>query len=716
MKSTKNTVLAILLICLLGAGLFACAGKKKPEPEPTPVLTATEAPTPVVTEAPRPTEEPTPEPTEEPTPTPEPIRTARDSFEASGFSGGYVSNFECLDWTNTEILMVGGRLIVLCKSYGITVQLLSIDPDTREVISLDLSEEYNFGYLVKVSDDLFALCKVIETRDYDGYGYDYDDYEYKVSNTAYQIYDSNLCMIRGFQGNSSYETPFFGSDQENLWYYDYSVLKLMKCNYITGEKTAVENDVFSRGADISSVQNGDYIFCSHWNDSDMLDDLVIYDTVEEKILLNNTGDQFYFIENHDRTKCAVICRGKRKAITIYDCSGKDLLDSEGMYAHEPVSSINISNSGEIEKVLIDWERGYVITRIFSSRQFKGFYSLCCYSMETGKLVADYDIADPDNYEVFDFVMDEEDGLVYCVCKSENSSELTVFAWDYANDDAADTRGIYQKSCVVPDFIEKKRAEFEAKHGFVLYLGSEVFASDYDYRLVLCTDWDTVSETIDVLDEVLANYPEDFFEQIRTGSIKTLAIYLCNGFIKVSDYSADNAIALATYFGYEQALALDVNYRYCLERTIVHEISHWIDSKISRAGELGICTDYEDEWLTYQPSDFSYKYSYTSGKTIWKYISGYGDEVYFTDDYCQTYPGEDRARSFEYLMYPDTTTYMESPYIRAKLRYYFSVIRQVFDDTDWPEETSWEEKLRLAEEGQIETEEENRAEVGSDGEG
>ena len=299
-------------------------------------------------------------------------------------------------------------------------------------------------------------------------------------------------------------------------------------------------------------------------------------------------------------------------------------------------------------------------------------------------------------------LDKDEKILYILSRDKLKGKIYINAWDYLADDADDTETVFRKASYIPEEIDAKRRAFEEKHRFSMYLGSEVFSNDFSYKLKIANDWEKVSQTIDVLDEVLDLYPEGFFDQMKQGDTKTLAVYICAGFDKVYDYDIDTAIAVATSFGHERALAVDVNYDYCLERTIVHEISHWIDKQIESAEAMGKTGGdfFINEWLEHQPSDFSYHYDYNNGKPVWKYIYA-GDHIedsYFIDDYAQTYPGEDKARLFEYLMYPDDyVDYMEAPHIREKLHVYFNRIRRIFDTTTWPEETAWEQKLREADE-------------------
>ena len=70
-----------------------------------------------------------------------------------------------------------------------------------------------------------------------------------------------------------------------------------------------------------------------------------------------------------------------------------------------------------------------------------------------------------------------------------------------------------------------------------------------------------------------------------------------------------------------------------------------------------------------------------------------NSVYFVDSYAKTYITEDLARLMEYDMidpYAGTYDYMKSDKIQAKLNYFYSCIRSVWDTSGWPSKTSWEE--------------------------
>ncbi len=448
--------------------------------------------------------------------------------------------------------------------------------------------------------------------------------------------------------------------------------------------------------------SGGYLTILTWDEYDGVDSAMLMDKETGEIVATSDFSGINIYSNPDGDGCIVTGSNPYPTIRYYKTAAENLYKTGTASLNEPDTNIEITSASEIYTPVIDWKNNCIITKIYSYSGSDWYYSLTCYDLETGKRISGYDV--PSFGAGFGGVMqpDKKEDVVYILTCDSLKGKIYVNAWDYLADDADDTGEVFRKASYIPEEVDAKRREFEKKHNFSMYLGSEVFSNEFSYKLSIATDWQKVSETIDAIDEVLDIYPEGFFDQMKQGDTKTLAVYICAGFGKVYDYDIDTAIAVATAFGHERALAVDYNYQYCLQQTIVHEISHWIDKQIDKAEEMGKTGDdlFIDEWLEYQPSDFTYHYDYNNGKPVYKYIfsSDNIENAYFIDDYAQTYPGEDKARLFEYLMYPDDySDYMQAPHIREKLHVYFNRIRRVFDTSTWPEETAWEQKLREADE-------------------
>ena len=210
------------------------------------------------------------------------------------------------------------------------------------------------------------------------------------------------------------------------------------------------------------------------------------------------------------------------------------------------------------------------------------------------------------------------------------------------------------------------------------------------------------QTLCMFDEVVSGcYPAGILEQIKYEDIKTLGLYLCAGFNKKESYGIDTAVALAGEDSYERFMSLDITCWGDLRKNIIHEFSHWIDSRINKISDKTDEFDFEKDWMDMNPEDFYYMDDYNKASPFGRYTcSAAKEDAYFIDTYSLTKATEDRARMFENLMrysQGDGIEYFESDAIRAKMHLYFDYIRKCFDTTGWPEETEWERKLRLLDE-------------------
>jgi hypothetical protein len=146
------------------------------------------------------------------------------------------------------------------------------------------------------------------------------------------------------------------------------------------------------------------------------------------------------------------------------------------------------------------------------------------------------------------------------------------------------------------------------------------------------------------------------------------------------------------------IVLDCSWPGSLTTSLHHELSHAIESKID--WESNVTLD-ETQWQTLNPDTDeygdSYAYSYVDAvpEAMEPFVYDWDDptDAYFIDEYSLTYPTEDRARIFEYVMCPDNAwiDFDDTPYLKEKLNYYVQVIREAFDTTGW-EDVRWERYL------------------------
>ena len=362
----------------------------------------------------------------------------------------------------------------------------------------------------------------------------------------------------------------------------------------------------------------------------------------------------------------------------------------------PLYKVELATSyeNEADNVTVDYEKKLLLTCSSEYMNMLEINTHRSYDLTTGSLISSAAERIDNSYTGSESMLHTGEGLLFTIY---NQPENRLFVWDYTTNDLDDISPVYVRTNYLPVYLDSYRKELEQKYNMYIYLGAEVGGVLGGYSMTPSYDYDGMYNALKTLDKTLGLYPEKFFDQFLYGTVKTLGVYLCSGFTKTNEYNADNAIAVASSYHYEKLLAIDINYvDDNLSQNIVHEISHWIDSYIEDRQLAEDRTDFDDNWFELCPADFKYLYSYTSTRFSWKYIyDEYSNpDGYYADSYSQTYPTEDRARLFEYLIYPGYASYFESPYMRAKLHFYFDYIREYFDTDGWPEQTFWEEKLAI----------------------
>ena len=221
----------------------------------------------------------------------------------------------------------------------------------------------------------------------------------------------------------------------------------------------------------------------------------------------------------------------------------------------------------------------------------------------------------------------------------------------------------------------------------------------------------IDTVMNVIEEVLAAYPPNFFQSIAKSDGDELIVELCGTIRAKDEYALDFPSALTFQGDGCRVIVLDVYYASGLRYTLFHEIAHVIDRALDAT-----VTEYDDprwnvsDWNALNPKKFSYYYAYNDQKGnpydvvgSTKYTAQSSDylkkhkskSVYFANVYAKTYPTEDRAVLMGLLLADDTSDdILSCPHIKAKLVYYAKAIRAVLDPdgTLWPEPTVWETRI------------------------
>ena len=745
-----------VLICIL---LCACTGGQDTGGAGTPTqpeaqVSATQAPTAT------PAATPTPEPTATPIPTPTPVPTVRDVYSATDDACVYYTEPQITGIDMMDVESLGERLLLIYQIYdagedsdedweGSEDDATDAGTDTNTAVRI-YTGKHKTANEPDVKKDGGAYTHPDTTPDGDDYDSDYSDEDYNpdagytlyfksvdpvtlegdeysipgrsyyasqidvlndglfsvyyYGSGPYMLFNDRLELLTEIDLGEDVSIAHFSHDGRWLWYMDTSE-KLYRRDVASGDTEEIElpdrkgNYYLNEGEGSGIIRVG----CTA---ADYSSGKAYYYDEDSAVLLGDTPQEISYSFSPDRTQALRFETGDICRVQVFNAApdnmfpGEDITDEETgdiiKNADEAVCTIKIANTEEAYSRFIDWDRGYYISCSDYFSPEGNIVEYSCYSMLTGEKISNYNISG-NGFVTLYHTLDSKDGILYAEWVKDGAPKLN--AWEYAQDSVQDYRNAFGKFSDIPEAADARRRELEEKYDFNFYLGSEVFSSSFDYTLLLCSDYEKAVAAMDMIDEVLSIYPEGFFEQFKIDGIKTLSIYLCGGFEPKAANTISDAIAIATVNNYERMLALDINWESSLKRTLVHEISHWIDGRIASQAQFGGYSTYDEDWLEQNPSDFSYRYSYVGGYTAWKYIFSTGSDngkAYFIDQYSQTYPTEDRARLFEYLMYPDEDGtdygYLKAANLQRKLEFYFDVIRKCFDTDKWPERTVWEEKL------------------------
>ena len=251
----------------------------------------------------------------------------------------------------------------------------------------------------------------------------------------------------------------------------------------------------------------------------------------------------------------------------------------------------------------------------------------------------------------------------------------------------------------------RAAEMSETYDVSIHIGENAPTSFSTYTAGNSTDAWTITLALDALDQALAKYPPGYFTQLQKDMYREIRIELVGPMTPIQgDQYIGGPSAVTFEDGGIVQLAFDIEAGVQVG-TVCHELTHVFDYRMENLGLLD-----EGAWAAMNPEDFDYFYAYIDEEgneyqnyedLTWTaasdaYWAGDYDSVYFMDNYAKTYPTEDRARIIESLSDPSyVDPCFRGVHMREKANYLFSLMREVFDTTGWPEKLSWEEMLESA---------------------
>ena len=252
-------------------------------------------------------------------------------------------------------------------------------------------------------------------------------------------------------------------------------------------------------------------------------------------------------------------------------------------------------------------------------------------------------------------------------------------------------------------LRSEADSIEEKYGVRILIGDEVLnIENVSNTIEIVSDesemaskyaFGSAESAVNTLSDMLARYPDGFFEKFKRNGKGGLCIALCDSFTNsVDEYGFTPGGVTMTYGAWEIIAISTAEIDSQTGNIIHHEMFHAVEDIVSRKlGEIR-----KNEWDPLNPESYSYTADfdeYSDGNTTSDFIYGSDDDPYFYNEYGKLDPYEDRATLIEalfsdaYSSAPDG--YIEDitlnrPHLKAKYDYLADWTKQFFGYVYWEE--------------------------------
>lgn len=248
----------------------------------------------------------------------------------------------------------------------------------------------------------------------------------------------------------------------------------------------------------------------------------------------------------------------------------------------------------------------------------------------------------------------------------------------------------QSQPILEQQLYDRAAQLSQRFGVDIRIAEQCAADYSHYDAYPLTDPAFVRSALDILEESLSLYPEDFFRQLPYGDLESIRIELV-GSLTVKEGIDTHPTSIGAFAQEQGSCYIIVLDGFLLQpQTLFHEFSHIIDARLEWDSMLREDALYSEEaWMALQPEGFRYAMSYTD---VPGELLSFMESGCFITEYALTYPTEDRAVLMASAMSNYTWDFEPGSGTVRKLQYYAACIRDCFDTELWPETTLWEQVL------------------------
>ena len=240
---------------------------------------------------------------------------------------------------------------------------------------------------------------------------------------------------------------------------------------------------------------------------------------------------------------------------------------------------------------------------------------------------------------------------------------------------------------VSEELYQRARELASRYGVTVKIADECDTEFPSYTAQQTYDETMIANALSTLENVLAAYPEGFFDQLHYRENREVEFqFILNLSYK---FSSNWYVGFMEENRGTNVIGVNID-NATLDRTLHHEISHVIEKKLEHDATYREDALFsEEKWVSFNPEWFAY---FGDEGAYPEFTQSYEYSLYFVDGYAGTDSNEDRARIFERAATGHTPSFIGYPGIQKKLEYYCQCIRDAFDTTGWPEVTVWEQTL------------------------
>ncbi len=243
--------------------------------------------------------------------------------------------------------------------------------------------------------------------------------------------------------------------------------------------------------------------------------------------------------------------------------------------------------------------------------------------------------------------------------------------------------------------KQKAVDIGNKYGIRIYIGDDIPVEDktlYEFQ----KDPERIDKALDNIDLALSRYPIDLFDQLCFGYIYGIDIYLMA--FTYPEQCVDTQLIDGKW---HHVISLDTSTEKNVDRyeeVLAADISLLIDRYMLNYYEnIEEPTYTLHEWMNYMPPFCRYCGTYYSTEDDYYKEN----KQYFVNKDAMTTAAMDRAELFKAVMQaviakedPDKEIKYEklTGECLDKVDFYFDLIREIFDTTNWPKVTCWEQEV------------------------